>query len=89
MLSQNVNQRPTINQILKQPIISKRIHSFLTENTFKDEFSHTILHKKNEINQPMTNPISPDPNRKSLQNNRDISPRNLVPLEKQVEMKQV
>jgi hypothetical protein len=42
----DVRKRITINQILKQPIIAKRIKQFLNDNTFKNEFSHTILHNQ-------------------------------------------
>jgi hypothetical protein len=31
---------------LKQPIIARRIKTFLNEEYFKEEFSHTILHKQ-------------------------------------------
>lgn len=44
MLEVDVDRRISINQILKRPIISKRIKQFLNDNTFKNEFSHTILH---------------------------------------------
>lgn len=46
MLTMDVQRRPNINQILKQPIIARRIKSFLNDNCFKEEFSHTILHKQ-------------------------------------------
>jgi NIMA (never in mitosis gene a)-related kinase 1/4/5 len=46
MLEVDVEKRITINQILKRPIISKRIKQFLNDNTFKNEFSHTILHNQ-------------------------------------------
>jgi hypothetical protein len=32
---------------LKYPIIAERIRRLLNEETFKDEFSHTILHNQN------------------------------------------
>lgn len=38
-------KRPSINEILKLPIIKSRIRNFLNENQYDDEFSHTILHK--------------------------------------------
>ena len=38
-------KRPTINEILRLPIIKSRIKNFLNENQYDDEFSHTILHK--------------------------------------------
>lgn len=46
LLKVNPKDRPTINQILKFPLLSDRIPSFLSEDTFKDEFSHTIIHNK-------------------------------------------
>jgi len=46
MLNIDVSRRPTINQILGKSIISFRIKKYLQADTFKDEFSHTILHKK-------------------------------------------
>jgi hypothetical protein len=33
--------------VLKYPIIRDRIPSLLNQDTFKDEFSHTILHGQN------------------------------------------
>lgn len=58
MLVVDVRKRMNINQILKQPIVSRRIKQFLKEDVFKQEFSHTILHnqnvmfQRNLINQP-------------------------------------
>mmetsp|Transcript_41225 Transcript_41225/g.47482 ORF Transcript_41225/g.47482 Transcript_41225/m.47482 type:complete len:97 (-) Transcript_41225:150-440(-) len=46
LLKVNPKDRPNINQILKFPLLSDRIPSFLSEDTFKDEFSHTIIHNK-------------------------------------------
>ena len=46
MLTMDVHRRPNVNQILKQPIITRRIKQFLNEDCFKEEFSHTILHKQ-------------------------------------------
>ena len=44
MLKRNPAQRPTIHQLLKVPVIERRIERFLTGNVFMDEFSHTLLH---------------------------------------------
>jgi hypothetical protein len=44
MLVVDVRKRLNINQILKQPVVSRRIKTFLNEDVFKQEFSHTILH---------------------------------------------
>lgn len=52
MLTLDVHRRPNINQILKSPIIARRIKQFLNDDTFKDEFSHTILHKHNVMQEP-------------------------------------
>ena len=49
MLSIDAHRRPTINQILRQPFLNVRIKKFLQQDTFKDEFSHTILHRKQVI----------------------------------------
>jgi len=50
MLSVDINKRPSINEILKMPIIKYRIKSYLTEMDYSKEFSHTILHKYVKIN---------------------------------------
>ncbi len=59
MLTIDVQRRPNINQVLKTPIIARRIKSFLNENVFKDEFSHTILHKHNVMAGGPPKPIVP------------------------------
>jgi NIMA (never in mitosis gene a)-related kinase len=46
MLQKDPTKRPSINQILKMPIIEKRITMFLDDQDFKDEFSHTLLHNQ-------------------------------------------
>ncbi len=46
MLQKDPSKRPSINQILKMPIIEKRISMFLDDQDFKDEFSHTLLHNQ-------------------------------------------
>ncbi|CDW72535.1 protein kinase domain containing protein [Stylonychia lemnae] len=57
MLNLDVSKRITINQVLKTPIIARRIKQFLNEDVFKDEFSHTILHKHNVmIHGPIVKP---------------------------------
>lgn len=44
MLTKDPRRRPSINDILKMPIIERRISQFLNNDDFKDEFSHTLLH---------------------------------------------
>lgn len=52
LLKTNPKERPNINQILKFPLLSDRIPSFLGDDTFKDEFSHTIIHNKMYFEKP-------------------------------------
>lgn len=52
LLKVNPKDRPNINQILKFPLLSDRVASFLDEDTFKDEFSHTIIHNKMYFEKP-------------------------------------
>ena len=47
MLTTDSSKRPNINKILTSRVISKRISNFLTTSKRMDEFSHTIIHKKN------------------------------------------
>lgn len=45
MLQQEPRDRPTINQILKHPLVKPVAKGLLNEAVWKDEFSHTVLHK--------------------------------------------
>ena len=47
LLNTNEKLRPDVNKILATPIIQNRIKVFLTDTIYKNEFSHTILHKQN------------------------------------------
>jgi len=47
MLQQDPNKRPNINTLLKDKLVAPRIKKFLSNEDFKDEFAHTILHKQN------------------------------------------
>jgi len=47
LIQQDPNKRPNINMILKDKLIAPRIRNFLSNNDFKDEFAHTVLHKHN------------------------------------------
>ena len=44
LLKKKGSERPSINQLLAFPLIKCRIEQLLTNEQFKDEFSHTILH---------------------------------------------
>jgi len=47
LLNIDPNKRPNINQILKLPFLSGRVKSYLSDEDFRNEFAHTILHKQN------------------------------------------
>ena len=47
LLQTTPSRRPTVNKILKLPLIQDRIKSNLTNTVIQTEFSHTILHKQN------------------------------------------
>jgi NIMA (never in mitosis gene a)-related kinase len=49
MLMVDPNKRPTIHQILQMSLIQARIKNFLNETQYGSEFSHTILHKVNVL----------------------------------------
>ena len=44
LLTKDPRKRPNVNEILRMPILAKRITHYLEDNDFKDEFSHTLLH---------------------------------------------
>lgn len=46
MLSIDPLRRPTVHQILKEPVIRNRIQNFLSSSKRAEEFSHTILHNQ-------------------------------------------
>ena len=37
-------ERPSINTILKKPLLQSRIRKFLSESEIASEFSHTVMH---------------------------------------------
>jgi len=68
MLSVDSNKRPSINEILKLPILSSRIKNFLTELEFNSEFSHTILHNINILQEKSKKQKEKDMNQNNLMN---------------------
>ena len=46
LLKRQPKERPSVNEILKTPIIKARIERFLSETLLNNEFSHTVLHRK-------------------------------------------
>jgi NIMA (never in mitosis gene a)-related kinase len=47
LMMQDPAKRPNINTMLKDRLLTGRIRNFLSNNDFKEEFAHTILHKQN------------------------------------------
>ena len=47
LITQEPNKRPNINTVLKDKLLAPRIKTFLSNEDFKDEFAHTVLHKQN------------------------------------------
>jgi len=50
MLATDPQRRPSVHQILKEPIIRNRIQNFLSSSKRAEEFSHTILHNQDILN---------------------------------------
>lgn len=46
MITRDPKKRPSINQILAEPIIKNRIQQFLSATLRAEEFSHTIIHQR-------------------------------------------
>ncbi|TYZ60599.1 hypothetical protein PybrP1_004543 [[Pythium] brassicae (nom. inval.)] len=44
MLRKNPRERPSVNQIIKRPIVMERIQGFLSQRAVADELNHTVLH---------------------------------------------
>ncbi|KAA6386780.1 MAG: putative NEK/NEK1 protein kinase [Streblomastix strix] len=59
MLKRGPKERPSINQILRLPIVQKRINAFLSQTLVSEEFSHTIMHGLN-IRKDGYAPINPN-----------------------------
>eukprot|EP01041_Mallomonas_annulata_P007440 gene7440-15218_t len=51
MLAKNPRDRPSVNAILSRSVIRERITSFLNETLMHREFSHTILHGQDVLNE--------------------------------------
>lgn len=57
LLAREPANRPTIHQILRYPIIRRRIEDHLSRSLYLEEFSHTILHGFNILARKPTAPI--------------------------------
>eukprot|EP00873_Tetraselmis_striata_P046474 jgi/Tetstr1/466738/TSEL_011211.t1 len=60
MITRDPKKRPSINQILAEPIIKNRIQQFLSATLRAEEFSHTIIHQRPKPGQLV--PGQPAPN---------------------------
>lgn len=68
MLRKNPRDRPSVNQIIKKPIVMERIQGFLSERALAEELNHTVLHghhifRKN--NNPVVKAPAPAPTRRA------------------------
>ncbi len=45
MLTVDSESRPSINEILKLPILRHRVRQIMDDKLFEEEFSHTVLHQ--------------------------------------------
>uniref|UniRef100_A0A061S4H1 non-specific serine/threonine protein kinase n=1 Tax=Tetraselmis sp. GSL018 TaxID=582737 RepID=A0A061S4H1_9CHLO len=59
MITKDPSKRPTINQVLQEPIIKKRIHHHLSDTLRADEFSHTMIHGRPKPGQLVANSAPP------------------------------
>ena len=50
LLTVDDKQRPSINELLRTPILADRIRKLLSDQDFIDEFSHTVLHQQDVFN---------------------------------------
>ena len=46
MLTVDSTSRPSINEILKLPILRHRVRQIMDDKLFEEEFSHTVLHQQ-------------------------------------------
>jgi NIMA (never in mitosis gene a)-related kinase len=47
MIQKDPEQRPSINSLLKYPLIWEKVGGLLSDQVYKDEFSHATLHGQN------------------------------------------
>jgi NIMA (never in mitosis gene a)-related kinase len=67
MLQKDPSKRPSINQLLKHPLVEKRIQNFLEDKDFRDEFSHTLLHNQDVFKAFQARKDDEDRQRKQLE----------------------
>ncbi|CAD8079658.1 unnamed protein product [Paramecium sonneborni] len=88
LLQTTSNRRPTINKILKIPLIVNRIKEFLSQSVQQNEFSHTILHQQkinidNNVNElKVLEDLPKPPNLIAQQQQSSPINQNPVPLKK-------
>ncbi|KAF1320280.1 Nek protein kinase, partial [Globisporangium splendens] len=68
MLAKSPRERPSVNQILKAPVVMERIQKFLSERAMADELNHTVLHGHHIFaKQQQLNKMSPPPKARAVE----------------------
>ena len=70
LLTNDPAKRPSITQLLNFPIIKNRIQLFLNEIDIQKEFSHTILHNYNCLEDSKEPNMTENPERKQMVHNK-------------------
>lgn len=73
MLRKNPRDRPSVNQIIRKPIIMDKIQSFLSQRAIAAELNHTVLHGQHIFQRVAAAPPPPTPS-PMKKVNQDISP---------------
>ena len=58
MLNLNPKLRPSINDLLRRPILQQRIAKLIEDNVLRQEFSHTVLHGQHYSQSKCPNPAA-------------------------------
>ncbi|RLN90904.1 hypothetical protein BBJ28_00000321 [Nothophytophthora sp. Chile5] len=54
MLRKNPSERPSVNQLIRRPVVLARIQSFLSAHALATELNHTVLHGHNVLQKRKT-----------------------------------
>ena len=80
MLNEQYLKRPSISDILNNPIIKPRIKKFLNESEYNEEFTHTILHNfklNSNQNESYSNQNDKKMTKNELMTNNNINNNNI------------
>lgn len=61
MLRKNPRDRPSVNQLLRKPIVMTRIQKFLSDRAVADELNHTVLHGHHIFQKKTPAPVATPP----------------------------